>query len=119
MKKKTFLLSLMMAFSLFASLSVSAVSTIVPLQVEFNDPFTEQGGPHRGPDVPEVSIDDYTLLFVTHCDGMVLRLVNEDNEIEYITVISGSTLVLPSYLSGNYELQIISGNYIFYGEISL
>lgn len=119
MKKKTFLLSLTMAFSLFVSESVSAISTIVPLQVGFNDPFTEQGGPHRGPDVPEVSINGYTLFFDTPCDGLELRLVNEDNEVEFTTIISGTTLILPSYLSGDYEPQIISGNIVFYGDINL
>lgn len=119
MKKKTFLLCLTMAFSLIMSVSVSAIPVVVPLQVGFNDPSIEQGGPHRGPIIPEVSIDGYTLLFVTPCDGLELRLVNEENEVEFTTIISGTMLVLPTYLSGNYELQIISGNYIFYGDISL
>lgn len=119
MKKKTFLLSLMMAFSLFMSVSVSAIPTAVPLQVGFDDPSTEQGGSHRGPVVPEVSIDGYTLLFFIPCDGLVLRLVDSENEVVFTTVIFGSTLVLPSYLSGDFQLQIISGNYIYYGEINL
>ena len=50
---------------------------------------------------------------------MELRLVNEDDEVVFTTIISSSTLILPSYLSGSYQLQIISNNYIFYGEITL
>ena len=50
---------------------------------------------------------------------MELRIVNEDNGVEFTTIISGSTLILPSYLNGNYQLQIISENYVFYGDITL
>ncbi len=121
MKKNSLLLSLITAFAFLVSVNVSADPTVVPLQVGYEDPFTEQGGPHRGPVVPEVSIDSYTLFFITPCDGCLLRIINEDGCIEYSTVIpSGTTsLVLPSYLSGDYELQIISGSYIFYGWINL
>lgn len=30
-----------------------------------------------------------------------------------------ATLALPSYLSGNYEIQIIRGNYLFWGYINI
>ena len=121
MKRKTLiLLTLIVATFTLSNVHVSAAPVQVPLVVDYVDPENDQDEPNRTPIViPVVEIEDNTLTFVTHCDGMVLRLVNEDNEIEYITVISGSTLVLPSYLSGNYELQIISGSYVFYGDITL
>ena len=112
----------MMAFSFIVSAPLYATPTIIPLQVGFDDPFTEQGEPHRGPIlVPEVSIDSYTLLFMTPCDGCLLSIVNEDDEVVYSTIIpfGADTLVLPSSLSGSYELQIIRGNYVFYGGITL
>ena len=64
-----------------------------------------------------MSIEDYTLYFNTPCDGYVLRLVDEF----YSTVIpvGATSLVLPSYLSGTYELQIITGYYCFFGDITL
>ena len=121
MKGKIFVLLTMVVVMLsFFSVRASAVSMQVYFNVGIIDPDDTQDEPQRNPTIaPTVEIENYTLTFITPCEGLVLRLVNEDNEIEYITVISGSTLVLPSYLSGNYELQIISGNYIFYGEISL
>ena len=97
-------------------------NSVVPveLQVETIDPTVLNGGPHRGPvQPPIIYVEDGTLTFDTNCDGCELRLVNDEDEVEYTTVISGSTLVLPSTLSGSYELQIVSGNYIFYGEIEL
>ena len=71
--------------------------------------------------IPEVSIEDYTLYFDTPCDGCVLRVVNELGVAEYTTVIpvDADELVLPSYLSGDYELQIIRDNWCFYGDITL
>ena len=103
-----------------ANVRVSAIPVQVPLQVEHIDPDDTQDGPGRGPvQPPIIYIEDGTLTFVTNCNGCELRLVNDEDEVEYTTVISGSTLVLPSTLSGSYQLQIISGNYIFYGEVEL
>ena len=120
MKKTLILLTLVAAMLTLSNVRVSAASVLVHLEVGYIDPEADQDEPQRNPTtVPTVEIEDNILTFVTPCDGLELRLVIEENEVEYITVISGTTLVLPSYLSGNYELQIISGNYIFYGDISL
>ena len=71
--------------------------------------------------VPEVGIEDYTLTFYTPCDGCVLRLLDENDIVVYSTIIPiGTTeLVLPSYLSGDYEIQIVQGNLYFWGYIIL
>ncbi len=71
--------------------------------------------------VPEVEIEDYTLTFYTPCGGCVLRLLDENNVVVYSTVIpTGTTeLVLPSYLSGDYEIQIVQGNLYFWGYVNL
>ena len=55
------------------------------------------------------------------CDGYTLELVDANDNVVYSTVIpTGTTsLVLPSYLSGEYKLQIIQGNIYFYGYINL
>lgn len=121
MKKKYFLwFSLAMALLPLTCLSVSADPIDVQLQIRYDDPLEDQDNPHKGPVlIPDVSIDDYTLYFDSSCENCVLRLVNEEDEVVYTTIISSSTLVLPSYLSGDYELQIIQGNYCFYGDISL
>lgn len=96
--------------------------TDILLQVEYDDPDYGNDGQQRGPVlIPDVCIDDYTLIFNTPCDGCTLRLLDEDGYVVYTTVILNGTtnLVLPSYLSGEYEIQIIQGNLYFYGYIVL
>ena len=121
MKQKTFILmALVMALLTLTASQVYAVQVRVPLQVMLVDPTLDQDIPHRGPvQPPLIYIEDGTLTFATPCDGCELRLVNAEDEVEYTTVISGSTLELPSDLSGTYLLEIICGDYVFLGEITL
>lgn len=121
--KKSLMMMLMMAFLLLTSISVSAKQpTDINLEAGYVDPEDEGGDPHRSPIlIPEVGIDNYTLTFYTPCDGCTLRLLDENDNIPFVTVIpvGTTTLVLPSYLSGTYQIQIISGNICFWGNINL
>ena len=94
----------------------------VPLTKTYVDP-TEPGHNHPKSPVlaPTVYIDGYALTFDTPCDGCTLQLVDEDNDVVYSIVIpvGTTTLYLPSYLEGTFELQIIDGDWLFYGEIEL
>lgn len=123
MANKKSLMMLMMAFLLLTSISVSAKQpTDINLEAGYVDPEDEGGDPHRSPIlIPEVGIDNYTLTFYTPCDGCTLRLLDENDNIPFVTVIpvGTTTLVLPSYLSGTYQIQIISGNICFWGNINL
>ena len=121
MKRKAFiLLSLVVAMLSLSNVRVSAAPVHVQLQVGYIDPQDEQDNPNRTPvQPPLIYIEDGTLTFATPCDGCELRLVNAEDEVEYTTVISGSTLELPSDLSGTYILEIICGDYVFIGEITL
>ena len=52
--------------------------------------------------------------------GDTLELVDGNDEVAYSTVITSDTLVLPSTLSGGYQLRLIpnDGSYIyFYGYV--
>ena len=96
------------------------VAVPISLRVCTIDPTILNGGPQRTPiQPPLIYIEDGTLTFATPCDGCELRLVNAEDEVEYTTVISGPTLELPSDLSGTYVLEIICGDYVFIGEITL
>lgn len=78
--------------------------------------------PHKGlVEIPSISLDNHTLYFDTPCDGCTLNIVDSNNVVVYTIVIpTGTTsLVLPATLFGEYELQIICGNYLFYGKIDL
>ena len=117
------MMMLMMGFLLLTSISVSAKQpTDINLEAGYVDPEDEGGDPHRSPIlIPQVGIDNYTLTFYTPCDGCTLRLLDENYNIPFVTVIpvGTTTLVLPSYLSGTYQIQIISGNICFWGYIDL
>ena len=121
MKRKRFIvLSLVMAMLSLANVRANAVPMRVYFEVRVVDPMITQNNPHRTPvQPPLIYIEDGTLTFATPCDGCELRLVNAEDEVEYTTVISGSTLELPSDLSGTYILEIICGDYVFLGEITL
>ena len=119
-KTKLLFMTLIMVMLPLSNVRVNAEPADVPL--EYEDPADPLNDPHRSPvEIPEVSIEDYTLYFNTPCDGYVLRLVDEFDNVVYSTVIpvGATSLVLPSYLSGTYELQIITGIYCFYGDITL
>lgn len=115
-------------FTIIAIISMAFVSPLlaaenpVDLQGGIFDPTSQQGDSHKGPIlVPEVSLDDHTLYFYTPCDGYTLNLVDENDVVVYTIVIPAGTTswVLPATLSGEYELQIIRGNYCFWGMITL
>ena len=121
MRKILLLILAFVSISTFAK-SGGQPNVVVPisLQVYTIDPTLEIGRPHKTPiQPPLIYIEDGTLTFDTNCDGCELRLVNAEDEVEYTTVIFGSTLELPSDLSGTYVLEIICGDYVFLGEITL
>jgi len=120
-KKSLLLMALMMAMLLLSSVRVSAASTPIPLTGGHIDPKEGEEYHRSQALVPELEIDDYTLFFMTPCDGCVLRLLDENRDVVFSTVIPDSavSLVLPSYLSGEYEIQIIQGEYYYWGYINL
>ena len=123
MTKKCFLMSLCLTAVLsFTSVNVYADPEGVVLQVGYDEPDWGDDGLQKTPIlIPEVSLDDHTLIFDTPCDGCTLRLVDANNNVVYSTVIpTGTTsLVLPSSLSGEYKILIIQDNLYFYGYINL
>jgi len=122
-KKRLLLFALMMALLPLSSLSVSAENPgDIDLEVGYVDPGSTQDPDDRAPIfIPHVGIDGYSLLFYTPCDGSTLRLLDENDNVVYSTVIPDgtSTLVLPSYLSGNYRIEIIRGAFRFWGYIEI
>lgn len=94
----------------------------VPLRVKPLNPNQTSGPIKRSPVMaPTLCIEDHTLYFITPCDGCLLQLLNEDGEVEFAIEIpeESETLTLPFYLEGEYELQIIRGNFCFFGFIEL
>lgn len=121
MKRFILGLALILAAS-FSGVKAEEVGDEIDFEVGIVDPTENHEPFHKGPVlVPSVSLEGHTLYFATSCDGCTLRLLDENDVVVYSTVIpTGTTsLVLPSYLSGEYEIQIIQGNYCFWGYITL
>lgn len=70
---------------------------------------------------PSLSLENHTLYFNTSCDGCTLQLLDESGNVKYTKVIPEKTsnITLPSDMAGGCELQIIRGQYCFYGLIDL
>lgn len=90
----------------------------LPLHVKTNSDESENGEPDQRTLIPEVTLQGNTLRFITPCYGCTLRLV-QDGDICYDVEIIGNTLNIPTTFTGIYELQIISGDTIFYTEVEL
>ena len=114
---------LLIVFSAFIlSTSVSA-QVLVPLTVsiEEDDQPGGPGYPKTPITAPTVYIDDYTLLFEANHPEYVLYIKDENNNVVYSTVVSSTQtqVVLPSSLSGDYQIELVVDNLLFSGLISL
>lgn len=88
----------------------------LPLQIK-TDP-EHNGKPPKRFLIPEVTLQGNTLQFITPCNGCTFRLV-QGNDICYEVEIIGGILSIPTTFTGMYELQIVSGDIIFYTEVEL
>ena len=78
----------------------------------------DNGKPPKRFLIPEVTLQGNTLYFITPCNGCTFRLEQSDNTC-YEVEITGNTLTIPTAFTGMYELQIVSGDIIFYTEVEL
>lgn len=88
----------------------------LPLQIKTNP--EHNGEPDRRTLTPVVTLQGNFLHFITPCSGCTFRLVQSGN-VCYEVEIMGNTLTIPATFTGIYELQIISGDIIFYTEVEL
>ena len=98
------------------------VGESVSLQVCIEDPTKVHGNNPRTPiNPPAVSIDDHTLYTGAVWFDATLQILDEDENVVYTTFVPAGTpiVVLPSTLSGDYELRLILNNWYFYGYITL
>ena len=123
---KKFLLTCLL-FSL-ATLTVVAdggdPSTPIPLGIGGGS-----SGPSNGNDpiprspilFPSVSLADHTLYFNSTIPDYYLLVLDEDGYVVYSTYVpSGTTLInLPTTLSGEFEIRLVTSSFYFYGYITL
>ena len=70
---------------------------------------------------PTVYIDDYTLTFENYHPDYILNIKDEYGNVVYTTMVfsTQTQVVLPSTLSGNYEIRLVLGSWVFTGWIGL
>lgn len=111
-------------------LSFLALFFAVSIQAQEFVEFTVQRVPqkplgHDGPrdliDPPTVYIEDYALTFKANHPDYVLNIKDATGAVVYTTTVySAMTIVtLPSTLSGDYEIELVYGNWLFTGYINL
>ena len=97
-------------------------SVLIPLSVEWlpNKPVGN-GHPKSPLDPPTVYIEDYTLTFENYHPEYILNIKDEDGDVVYSTVVNSTQtqVALPSTLSGNYEIKLVLGSWVFTGWIWL
>ena len=101
----------------------NGVTNEVTLTVSYHDPTDGNNSRPRSPiEMPRVFLDDHTL-YINGVDGDYILQLETADGVAYTLPILGSTgsdtVVLPSSLSGSYELCIYTGYYCFSGDIDL
>ena len=127
MKKIVFALLLcMLSLSAFCQSSVTTGGSPIEWQVKKTDNPVKGGGPvHKAPaklpTPPDATLSENILTFLDSHAEYTLYIIDEEGEEVYEAFIpeNTSTITLPLNLSGEYELQLVRGNYCFYTYIKL
>ena len=122
MKKMNLFLCVLVTLLTFHATPLSAIGLRIPFTRGYVNPTKPLNPKPKSPVLaPTVYIAGNVLTFETPCDGCVLQLVDENDDVVYTTIIPAgtTTLALPSDLEGTFELQIIDGEWMFYSDIEL
>lgn len=96
---------------------------LVPLTVSIEEDQQSLGPGHpRTPiTAPKVYLEDYTLSFEVGHPEYVLNIKDENGNVVYTTTVysSQTQVVLPSTLSGDYQIELVMGYWLFTGWINL
>ena len=117
---KKLLFTILTAFLLCTTVVAMDLIPLTICPYENEQPVTN-GHPRSPNETPIVYIDDYTLLFEANHPEYVLNIKDEDNNVVYSTVVSSTQtqVVLPSTLSGDYQIELVMGYWLFTGWINL
>ena len=117
---KKFFLFLLGAFLISTSLWAKE---LVPLSVSIEDDNMPLGNGYGKTSMspPVVYIEDYTLSFEVDHPEYVLNIKDENNNVVYTTTVysTQTQVVLPSTLSGDYQIELVMGYWHFTGWINL
>ena len=121
MKKFLLIIACLFVITL-TSQAQNGPGTLIDLEVGYVDPSDKINQNPRSPnDSPTVYIEDYTLTFEANHPEYVLYIKNEYETVVYSTVVTSAMteVVLPSTLSGDYEIDLILGSWCFWGYVEL
>ena len=106
-------------FLLLGGVSFISASNVDIYVGKFDPTETGPGKPKSPPHVPSVDIDGFTTTVPESCYGFILELLDENDDLVYTTIITSTTVNLPSTLSGEYQLRLIpnGSNIYFYGYV--
>lgn len=122
MKKLFVLLAMSLLFLNCYSQSPIGKKCLVDLVVSWGDPTDPLVPLPRSPlDPPTVYIEDYTLTFEADHPEFILYIKDENQVVVYNTMVgeTDTEVVLPSTLSGTYEIDLVTDDYYFWGYITL
>lgn len=114
---------LFMAFFLLGGTIIStafAGQQNIPMQI-INNGGASHGATYAPPRPWYIIQDDYTLTLPAFEDDYILELRDEDGDVVYSSfLLSGTTqVILPSTLSGSFEIRLVGDTYYYRGYIEL
>ena len=122
MKAKTLLPLLLLLGVVRLGARPTANETNIQFQVYHFEPTGAHGNLPRTP-IPNVNLSDYALTFLESHADFALQVLDENGVVVYSTAVPSTqtTVILPSWLSGEYELRLYptGSNLYFYGWIEL
>jgi hypothetical protein len=88
---------------------------------DINEKPVGNGHPKSPTTPPTVYIEGYTLTFEAYHPDYILNIKDEDGDVVFTTTVysAQTQVVLPSTLSGDYEVELVMGNWLFTGWINL
>jgi hypothetical protein len=112
---------MLFAFAVITTFTALASERIVFGVTEIDPVTTGNGRPKSPIQPPTVYIEDYVLTFTENHPDYTLYIKDEDGFVVYSTTVwsSDTEVILPSTLSGDYEIDLVMGNWLFTGFINL
>lgn len=119
-KSYLFMKRLLLLFICTFALCAWSVNPVY-FKIKIHKPGSVGSGIKRQPpQMPKVDIDDHILFFGEHNSEYVLQL-QDGTSVIYETTVPQETgeILLPESFTGDYELILMVGDYVFVGNITL
>lgn len=113
---------LFLVFALLSGWGVNSICAGEQILMHIINPTGPGGGNTLAPARPwYITQDDYVLTLPTFEDDFTLELRDENEVVVYTTYVPAGTtmVVLPSTLSGDFELRLVADTYYYIGYITL